>query len=176
MLPRITRAAKRAFAHCDAEKREDAVQDVVTASLINFHRLKQQGKEDKAHPSTLARFAIARYRTGRQAGSQQNSKDVMNPRCQYLNRATVKHHGLEEWENELTAVKSNKNILDQLAFRLDFHDWCSKLSPKDKQIIEDLAKGETMSHIAQKHHTSVTNIARFRKKQSESWFKFIGTD
>jgi hypothetical protein len=168
MLPAIRKIAKKSLG-----AREEAVQDVVTAAFLNFRQLMEKGKDAYAAP--LAKFAVKRHKTGRIALVRQNAKDPHHPRCQYLGRSTLFHYGLDEnWQNEITAVKRNKGILDQLAFRLDFNEWYGRLNPKDQYIIRDLAMGESMSDIARKHCVSVTTIARFRRKYAESWYEFMG--
>ena len=64
LLPRIRRQAGIAFRTEPQEAREELIEETVANCLIAFARLVALGKQDRAYPSALARFAIAQVRSG----------------------------------------------------------------------------------------------------------------
>ena len=64
MMPAITKYARYAFRHLDAESRDEALQEVVVSAMLAHVRLCQQQKADLDYPSALARpFATRSHRS-----------------------------------------------------------------------------------------------------------------
>jgi hypothetical protein len=103
----------------------------------------------------------------------------MSQFCQSLGRAKVKHYGICEniadtFESEATATDARDPPDRMVQFRMDFFEgWYHQQSPKDQQIIKDLAMGSTQSEVAKKHGLTSACIAWYRKKYAESWDTFI---
>ena len=81
MLPTVTRVARQAFSDLDPDAREEAVAEVVAATFIMFVGLVRDGRESLAYPSVLATYGVRRVRTGRQAATPRNVRDVSSLHC-----------------------------------------------------------------------------------------------
>ncbi|MBL9164274.1 MAG: hypothetical protein JNL18_16205, partial [Planctomycetaceae bacterium] len=76
MAPTIERYARVAFRKLAPEERDEAVQTTLAAAAVDYARLAASGRGGRAYPTTLARFAVRRYRAGRLLGSRDNAADV----------------------------------------------------------------------------------------------------
>jgi transposase-like protein len=54
-----------------------------------------------------------------------------------------------------------------------FEGWYQQQSPRDREIIRDLAMGETTADVAKKYGVSPGAVSQWRRKYAESWQKFI---
>src|SRR6202035_4894521 len=61
-----------------AEKKEDAIQEMVGLCWLWFVRLHQQGKDGTRFPGALASFAARHVRSGRKVCGQDKAKDVLS--------------------------------------------------------------------------------------------------
>jgi hypothetical protein len=166
MLPTITKSAKIAFAGYSPDRRDEAVQCVLVWAFMNLKHLAAKGRLDEVYASPVAKYAIGRHRSGRSLGVTTSSTDVMSFYCQSLGRAKTEYYGICE-NLEDTFVPNAAN------FRLDFEDWYYQQEPRDQQIIDDLAMGETLSAVARKHGLTPACIFQYRKRYANSWDKFI---
>ena len=80
MLPRIERYAHRAFCKLRGEAKDDAVCEVIASCLCIYRRLFQRNEVQRAFASTLVRYAVAHYYSGRHVGTSQCSGDVYSRR------------------------------------------------------------------------------------------------
>ena len=81
LVPSIRQHAQIRFRHVNPADREDAVQEVIARSLLQFLRLLELGKEHLIFAGPLARYAVAQVRGGRRVGGQLNIRDVSSPYC-----------------------------------------------------------------------------------------------
>src|SRR4029079_16834832 len=72
LVPRIRQHAQIRFRHVNLADREDAVQEVIARSLVQFLRLVELGKEHLIFAGPLARYSVAQVRSGRRVGGQLN--------------------------------------------------------------------------------------------------------
>ena len=179
LLPLITKTARIAFAKYDTDRREEAVQNVHAMAFYNLKRLAEKGRLEDAKATPLAWYAIKRHSAGRVFGVQSRSTDVMSKCCQLLGRAQIKHYGAGEYvtdtfESTATALDARYPVDRTVQFKIDFfEDWYQRQSPRDKEIIRDLAMGYTTNEVAKKFGVSAGLISQYRKKYAESWYTFI---
>jgi transposase-like protein len=64
-------------------------------------------------------------------------------------------------------------VADNVAFRLDYEEWCQRQSTRDQAIIADLSMGETTGEVAKKYGVSPALISQFRRKYADSWKVYI---
>jgi hypothetical protein len=124
MVPAIKRYARLAFHNLRPEEREEAICEVIAAAFCAFRRLVELGKQDLAFATPLARFSVARFRSGRRVSNRKNSRDVSSVVAQRrqgfaLESLQSGYCGPNIWieilaDNKLTPVP------DQVAFRMDF--------------------------------------------------------
>ena len=179
LLPLITKTARIAFAKYDTDRREEAVQNVHALAFHNLKQLAEKGRLEEAKATPLAWFAIGRHRAGRIFGVSSSSTDAMGEACRHLGRSNVRHYGhcpniSDTFESEATVMDARYPVSKAVQFKIDFfEDWYQQQSPRDKEIIRDLAMGEMPSHVAKKFGLSPARITQFRRKYAASWYTFI---
>lgn len=65
LLPLIRMIAHKAFKEYTADRRDDAVNDVVASAFIDLKQLAEAGKLDEAYATPIARYAVKRFLSGR---------------------------------------------------------------------------------------------------------------
>lgn len=179
LMPTITKIARHAFKEYDADRRDDAVQSVLVKAFQNIQGLAEQDRLDDAYVSPIARFAVKAHKTGRIGGLPQNSTDVMAEHCRWLGRSTVKNFGLatdiaDSFESEATATDARYPVHKTVQLKMDFFEnWYRQQSPRDREIICDLAMGETTGDVAKKYGVSPGAASQWRRKYADSWYSFI---
>ncbi|MEK6236787.1 MAG: hypothetical protein N2C14_18935 [Planctomycetales bacterium] len=176
MLPSIVKVARFAFREFDEEACEEAVQEVVCNCLVGFVRLVERGREDRAFPSALARYAIRQYCAGRRVGTPLNVKDVSSRHCQLMKGFSME--GMYERDKKTSrwvpfVVGDHRTpVADQAAFRLDFPAWLATLSVRNRDVAEEMAVGETTTNLARRFRISPARVSQLRKEFKESWDQF----
>ena len=176
LLPAIQRGARYAFRHLSPEAKEEATQAVIAHAVISFRTLVEQGREEIANSSSLCRFAIAHYRTGRHAANRMNSADVTSARCRYRHGIRVERLSQysvrsEEWQ-ELLVEDRKATPADVAATRIDFEAWLSSLAPRLRSVAEVLATGETTSAAAMLFKVTAGRISQLRRVLQRAWDEF----
>jgi len=178
MLPKIVTCARVAFRAYAAEAKEDAVQQVVANALVAYVRLAELDKLAAAFPTVLARFAIAQVRDGRMVGTQANVKDVLSYYARrrkgfIVQRLDVFDETEGEWR-EAVVEDCQTPVPDQVAFRIDFPEWLSRLSRRDRRMVERLAVGSSTGEVAQRFRLTAGRISQKRYEFYCSWLAFHG--
>jgi len=139
-----------------------------------FCRLVRQGREQLVFPTVLARFAIRRYRSGRQASGGTSQRSLGWPLngkrkgCVPASRIVLKGSNWQE-----TLVEDRKTpIPDQVSFRVDFPEWLSRLSPSQRKVAEMFAAGDRLADVAQALEVSPSWISQMRKKLRIDWEEY----
>ena len=178
MLPLIENYAQRAFRDLDPEARDDAVQEVIANATVAFVRLVELGKVDLAYPSVLARFGVAQVCDGRRVGNRLRISDVLSVYAQRKKGFRV--HSLDRFDNESgewleTVVEDMRTpVPDQVAFRIDFPDWLSRQTKRNRHIAEALAVGQSTGDVARQFGVSPSRISQLRQEFYQSWREFHG--
>lgn len=176
MLPSIRKYARSAFGHLDIESRDDAIAEVVANATVAFARLVELQKVDLAYPSVLARYGIAQYRDGRRIGNHLRIGEVLSPYAQRRKRFVVEsldtfEKDAEEW-TEAVVEDHHTPIPDQAAFRIDFPDWLTLQTKRNRQIAEALALGHSTGQVARRFKVSPGRISQLRRELYQSWQEF----
>ncbi len=178
MLPRIRDAIRVAFHYLPGDHRDEAVQEGVANACVRFARLVERGCADRAFPTVLARFAVAQVRDGRVVGTRGNSRDVCATRCQRRKRYTIERLDRPEpfgggWKDAVLEDRRTA-VSDQAGFRIDFPEWLSRLSCRDRQVAEALALGDTTGEVARRFAVTSGRVAQLRRELGDSWRQFHG--
>jgi hypothetical protein len=171
MRPTIQRCAQRAFYGLPAHDREEAVAAVLALALTAYVRLVELGKPELGYPTVLARYAVRQYRTGRRVGCRLNCRDVASPACQ--RRSGVSVQSLDDWKLAL-AEDPRTTPAELAAMRVDFEAWLATLTPRNRQLANVLATGETTSAVARTFRVTAGRISQLRRELFESWRRFVG--
>lgn len=176
MMPANRRYALIAFRNLGEEAREDAVTETIANALVAYVRLFELGKTDDAYPTVLARYAVCQIRDGRRVGTRQNNRDVMAKNAQRRNGFAVQtldryDKKAGEWI-EATVEDTSTPVPDQAAFRCDFPAWLQTHSPRNRQIAESLAMGDSTSKVARRFRISRGRVSQLRRELNHSWDAF----
>jgi hypothetical protein len=165
MTPHFQFFAKRVL-RLKGDNFDDALQELTTLAYDLYLSLVQRGKQ--AFYTPIMRYAMMRYQEGRRfIGS--NSVDAMSEQTKIKGRSKI------DKEDALYFIADKKtNVAKSIHFKIDFDDWYHMQSPKDKDIIHDLAMGETPSDIARKHGQSPASITYRRQYYAKNWKDYIG--
>jgi len=179
MVPAIKKQVRWAFKGYNADKRAEAEQAIIVIAFDIHKKAVLNGRMEKSLASPLSRFAIGRYKEGRTGGAPSCSTDVTSEHCKALGRSSVRNYGLalniaDTFESEATVRDARYPVADAVQFKLDFFEgWLPQQSPRDQEIILDLAKGHTTGEVAKKHGVSDGLISQYRKRYAQSWDAFI---
>jgi hypothetical protein len=177
MLPTIRRNVRFAFRHLDVESRAEAAQEAIAFAFMAYTRLVQLDKTHLAYPSVLAKFAVARVRSGRSVGRRMNVDDVTSRWCQCRREVCVesldRRDGRGGWR-EVLLTDHRSSPADLAAARIDIACWLGKLTPRTRRIARDLAMGYSTGEVARRHGLSSGRISQVRNNLHEDWCRFQG--
>ncbi|MCI0331934.1 MAG: hypothetical protein L0228_01755 [Planctomycetes bacterium] len=176
MLPKILDCARAAFRDMLPEAREEAVEETVARALTAYVRLVELNKTSVAHPSVLARYAIAQVRSGRQVGGHLNCRDVLSSYAQAKNGIRIEHldrfvEQNGEWKEALVEDR-RAGPAETAAARIDVDTWLRSLSKRNRRIAVLLAKGEATSAVAKRFGLTAGRISQKRQEFHSSWRSF----
>lgn len=176
LLPEIDRHVRFRFRHLDPELCEDRTADAVALAFEMFVGLVRHQRGKDAFPTPLADFAVRQVSEGRQCGTSQNRHDVTSRYCQHLTGVQVlslhrnERHS-DRWQEWVVEDRS-AGPADVASTRIDFRDWLSTLSHKNRQIAELLAAGETTQTVAQQFQLTAGRISQVRRELLRAWNEF----
>jgi hypothetical protein len=178
LLPASQEQAEFAFRGVSVEAREELTQEVTAAAYVLFASLCRRGKADLVYPTPLAKFAVRHVREGRRIGSRCNSREITSPRaCEakgiVIERIDRFDRRRGEWREVLVEDRT-AGPAEIAMTRLDFANWLSTLSNRDRQLAEKLALGETTGCVARMFRISVARVSQLRRDLCRKWQKFIG--
>ncbi len=168
ILPRIERHGRVYFRHVkNSSLKEEFIAEMVALAWKWTSRLAQQGKDVMRFPSAIATFAAKAVRSGRRLCGQETGKDVLSPLAQQRHEfavqslpdfSTLTGNPLEDAliDNTVTPVD------EQVAFRLDFPQWLSTYSDRDRRIALEMMVGERTLDVSEKYALSPGRISQMR--------------
>jgi len=174
LLPGILRSSSLALRRLPQSQREEAQQEVTVQAFLAFLRLCRRGLIRRAFPSTLARYAVRRFRAGRRTGQRMNCRDAMSEVALSLGRTTRlkgPSAAADCWRESLLEDPRTP-IPDQVSFRMDFQSWFSQLPDAKRQIVLSLANGESVHEIASRQQVSSARVSQIRSELRGQWFEF----
>jgi hypothetical protein len=178
LLPVIQKHASAAFHSLPPESREDAIQEITANAFVAYARLVEQGKEELAFATPLAKYAIAQYRACRRVGARLNVRDVSSEYCRRRNGLRLERLDRfdekdGEWR-EILVEDRRATPAELAAVRLDFTAWLETLSPRDRQLALVLATGESTSAVARLFRISLGRVSQLRGTLQAAWRRFQG--
>jgi hypothetical protein len=178
LIPRIRQHAQIRFRHTNTADREEAVQEVIARSLLQFLRLLELGKEHLIYAGPLARFAVAQVRGGRRVGGELNVRDVSSSYCQarkgvLLDSLNRYDDASESWQEALVEDR-RATPADLAAARIDVREWLETLPERSRHLAEQLATGESTSCAAKNFGISSSRVSQLRRELECTWNTFQG--
>jgi hypothetical protein len=178
LLPQIRNYVVPAFRHLRQADRDDAIQNAIAHAFVMFVSLRKRNRADHVFPTVLARFGIGHTREGRSFGTPMNSLDVTSKSAQLLGGFSTTQLDRCDWKKrrwlEAVVEDHRTDVADQAAFRIDFPDWLSRLTARNRRIAESLAYGNSTNAVARQFRVSAARIAQIRGELHDSWHGFHG--
>src|SRR4051794_7084276 len=144
LLPRLELHGRVYFRHLRcAERRREAVAEVVALCWYWFVRLAARGRNATQFASALASYAARAVASGRRLCGQEPAADVLSPRAQRRrgfavgalpDHSTLGGNPLEEALRDNTQTPPD----DQAAFRIDFPAWLASQGGRRRRIAQAL--------------------------------------
>lgn len=181
LLPGILRSVRYGTRELPSEQREEACQEVIVQTFLGFLRLCQRGLQEKGFASSLAGFALKRYRSGRRVS--RHSSTSLWDEGQDLRRTLKKRARLPDCRNadvrifrqpwkESLPVDGRTPVIDQVCFRLDFKIWYASLSPVRRQVVDRLSLGDSPAEVATQLKVSRARVSQIRRELQRDWERF----
>jgi hypothetical protein len=193
LAPRIESHARVAFRHITCPQRQDdCIAETLALSWRWFLRLAEQGRDAADFVAALATLATRAVKSGRRLAGKEGAKDVLSSVAQRRHGFTVERlplstrtsmtdlYGdpqgqvvLDSYEERLTDNTVTPPP-DAAAFRIDFPQWLSGWTERDRRIIGDMMRDERTRDVASKYGISPGRIAQLRRAYFEDWNRFHG--
>jgi len=178
MLPEIRSQINFAFRGFEPASREEAVAETLALALDAYAKLFNQGRADIAYPAPLAMYAARQFRAGRRViGGQVSRDDVLSSRAQRHHNVVVERLDRRDpsgaWKELLVEDRRSTPAATAIA-RIDFGDWLSRLTDRNRRLATTLAAGETGRDTARIFDISAGRVAQIRAKLRRNWQAFQG--
>jgi hypothetical protein len=193
VLPKIETHASIAFRHirCPAT-RADKIAEAIALGWKWFVRLHERGRsidEFVMHFVTLVARAV---KSGRRITGMAKAKDLMNERCQARHGFKVeglptspsatyearysKPHGQQDYDAFEERLRDNTVTPppDAAAFRVDFPQWRSSWSERDRRLIDLLMLDTSTQDAARLFGVSPGRVSQKRREFHDDWTQFQG--
>ena len=175
-----------------AQRRADYEAEVVALCWKWFCDLARRGRDGGQFIFALATYAARAVRSGRRLCGQLPAKDVLSEVAQkrhgfqveYLPVSTRKSfeevHGtvgvggqrkMDVMEERLRD-NTQSPVPDQAAFRCDFPVWLGRWSERNQRVIEDMARDERTTDLADKFKMSPGRVSQLRREFHDDWEQF----
>ncbi len=180
MLPQILRVIRHGLRNQPRRDREELAAEALAAAFAMYVSLVRRGKQDMAYPTPLGMYGARQAIDGRQIGSGTNVRDITSRCCRQRKGVVVEpldrfDRQDEEWR-QIVVEDRSAGPAEIVATRVDFEDWLSELTPKQRKVAQTLARGESTKAAARKHRVSPGRISQMRRELMAAWEAFVGED
>jgi hypothetical protein len=180
VLPRVLAHGHCYFRHLRAERREEAVAEMVALTWRWHLRLAQRGKDATCFPTTIASFAARAVGSGRRLAGMDRAGDVLSPLAQ--RRRGVAVGPLPDGSSlngnvfdEALHDNTQSPVVEQVCFRLDFPAWLRTLARRDRRLVEGMALGHRTLDLALRFRLSAGRVSQLRREFKQGWDRFTGS-
>ncbi|MEK6249378.1 MAG: hypothetical protein N2C12_14440 [Planctomycetales bacterium] len=178
LLPALQQQISFRYRHLTGELQEELSAEALALTFQAYVRLVQQGKVKKAAATPLAKYACQQVAEGRRCGTSLNIKDMTSHYCQLRN--SIRGHSIhrhdpqtDRWQ-ELVVEDRHAGPADVAATRIDFRDWLTTLTQRQREVAGCLAAGESTSVVARQLGLSSGRISQLRRELQTAWQSFQG--
>ena len=67
-------------------------------------------------------------------------------------------------------------VPDQVQFRIDWPAWLRTLTPRERRIIKEMARGERTMDLGREFELSPARISQLRREFHDGWARFCDAD
>ncbi len=172
-LPTVERTLAYSLRRLRPSKREDKTADALGLAWMYFVRLDRQGKNPLGFITTLANFAARHAMVGRSvvsSGGCTRSDACGLPQERQSPREFSLHA-----ESLLEMVEDRRpSPADMAVLRIDFSDWLSRLSGRQRNMALELASGTSTQEAAKRFNVTPGRISQYRAQLRRDWESFQG--
>jgi hypothetical protein len=193
ILPRIELHARVYFQgiRCP-QRKDDAVAETVAVSWRWFVRLVERGKDPLAFPVALASYAARAVKCGRRLCGQESGGDALSSLAQQRHRFRAEplpHSTASRHEERYSHVYGQRQrdafeerlrdntqtpVPEQVVFRIDFPEWLTTLSSRERRLVREMADGERTLDLSKRFGLSPARISQLRRELHNDWRRFLG--
>jgi hypothetical protein len=142
-----------------------------------YLRIVEQRREINDFVFTLARYAASHVRCGRRLCGQERTRDALSfvaQRKHGFSVQTLPEYETGEGNEAIDALRDNTRTPppEQAAFRIDYPKWLSQLAPRNRQIAQAMALGESTQALAAAHKISQARVSQLRRELHRDWRRF----
>jgi hypothetical protein len=191
LLPKIQKHAQISFRHLAcADQRADRMAESVALAWKWFLRLDELGKDVNQFPMVFIYLVVKGVRSGRRLAGQERQRDILSKVAQVRNDFLVeslseesepvmettagRHGSMRRVVKESLQANTHTSIPEQVAFRLDWHQFFRSLPARDRRMIKFLSVGHRPERAALQFGVSRTRVSQLRKKWRRQWRAFRG--
>jgi DNA-directed RNA polymerase specialized sigma24 family protein len=179
LLPTIVSIARLQFRHLRCPHRqEDCIHEAVALAWKWHRRLVERGRSAADFIVTFARLAARAVNSGRRLCGQEPIRDVMSRVCQHRHGFFVSplpdgHTKLGTTIVDALAENTQSPVPVQVQFRSDFPAWTQRLSPRTRQVVEQLILGHQTQDVARIFGVSSARISQMRSELRKDYLHFL---
>lgn len=181
LLPAVQTHAEIRFRRLRADRREEAIQELIAAACVSYRALAAEGKLGIAYAGSLADFAARHVSNGRHVGGHQDAAtDPLSRNCHRRHGVTVQSYhapnagGSTTGWRQVAVADRGASIPDTAAFRIDFSGWLKTLTRRDRRIIFAFVSGERTAAVAGRFGITEGRVSQLRRKFEAGWRAFQG--
>ena len=189
LLPKIQKHAQITFRHLAcAHQRADRMAESVALAWKWFLRLHELGKDVNQFPMVFIYLVVKGVRSGRRLAGQERLRDILSKVAQVRNDFLVEslsegsepvmetmagpHGSMRHVVKESLQANTHTSIPEQVAFRLDWHQFFRSLPARDRRMVAFLSLGHRPEKAAVRFGLSRARVSQLRKCWHHQWRAF----
>jgi hypothetical protein len=156
-LPELQRIAQSAFRHLSSDRRDEAVQNVLTLCWKQYRALVLKGRPDAADMlGSILFYSIRQTKCGRMIQGCPSTKDTFEKR----RRGEVIAEDIEVHD----LMGRTTPVLEAVSFRVDIPKFFETLTDRQRETARLLASGFTTSEVAELMDVTPGAVSQFRSR------------
>jgi hypothetical protein len=172
------------------DRKADTINEMIALAWRWFLRLHEKGKDIRKFTMVFVFLVAKAVKSGRRICGQEKSRDVLSPLAQQRHNFVVESlpissrvahdglYGIPQGQRKLDAYEERLQdnlqspIPDQVQFRIDFPAWLATLTPRERRLIQAMARNERTSDLSKEFDVSPGRISQLRKEFQKGWERF----
>jgi hypothetical protein len=178
----VSRRIRTAFRHQTWIDLEEVHAEATAAAIQSHRRIRASGKDPSPFLGRLAVLAVSHVYSGRHVGGSQNSTDAMSDHARRRHGFRVlslsNHYPSRDGRSVSTIADHLREstlrspVYEAAAFRVDFPQFLTTLSQRDRAMALFLAVGNRAKAAASHFGLSAARISQLRHKWQRAWLRF----
>jgi hypothetical protein len=180
ILPAIDKHGRVYFRDFNPDKREEAIAEARALGWKHYVACRRRGKDPARFRTTFAAGCCQGVRNGRKAAGGDPVNEVLSPVAQHQKGFRVlplpQQESSESRHELIDALQDpRQRPADQAQFNLDTAEFLrEELDDRDRQLLHDMAAGETTQALAERSGLSSSRISQKRRDFVERYRRWVG--